>query len=68
MRVLVRACMCVCAVLPGDWLPGARCFPIKPVTGVCEPPLLHEEQGERESEGGGERVLPAGAGCAVVFW
>lgn len=36
--------------IAGDWLLGARCFPIKPVTGVCGslPPHHHEERRERE--------------------
>lgn len=42
----VSACVCVCGTAR-DWLLGARCFPIKPVTGVWEPPSMS----------GAERVL-----------
>lgn len=48
----------MCAALVGDWLPGARCFPIKPVTGGYGGGgggALHEKQGESggENAGGG---------------
>lgn len=36
--------------IAGDWLPGARCFPIRPVTGVRESP-------PHPSIRGGERAL-----------
>lgn len=42
----VSVCVCVCGTAR-DWLLGARCFPIKPVTGVWEPPSMS----------GAERVL-----------
>lgn len=49
-------------LLLGDWLLGARCFPIKPVT----PDLKNKERGEEER--GGERVPPVGADCVIMLW
>lgn len=36
--------------IAGDWLLGARCFPIKPVTGVCGSLPPHHHEGRRERE------------------
>lgn len=46
--------------IAGDWLLGARCFPIKPVTGVCGSPPLHEGRREREST-----VV---TDCVILLW
>lgn len=51
MCVCVSVYVWVCVLLLGDWLLGARCFPIKPVTGVCRPPSMKNTETERVEEG-----------------